>query len=453
MFHVALQTLLFGRALLVSEIPFEQTVLEQHIRAGYVKGLPGIVDGKCQRCHNDDEALFAHFPCYSCGEMCLYCRYCINMGRVSACTLLYVWTGPEVNFEGGALSWQGQLSPQQKEASDKIMEAVRESKPFLLWAVAGAGKTETVFCGIAFALQRGQRVALTCPRVDVILELAPRIREVFPETEIAVLHGTSSVEDKNPRAQLVLATTHQLFRFRKAFDVMIVDEVDAFPFSAERSLQLAVDHAVKKESTVIFLTATPKPAWQKEFFAGTRNGFLIPARFHRYPNPVPTMQWIGNWRKYFASGKVPHALRDFLVEQKNSGRPFLVFFPHIALMERALPSIQKVLPGTLSVHAEDSERKEKVMKLRQHEIPGLLTTTILERGVTIKAVDVAVIGAEDRTFDEAALVQIAGRVGRSPDFPTGKVVLFHQGKTREMTAAIQHIEKNNRLSKERGLLD
>ena len=121
-------------------------------------------------------------------------------------------------------------------------------------------------------------------------------------------------------------------------------------------------------------------------------------------------------------------------------------------MEKALPLFQEMNPLIESVHAEDPQRKEKVMKMRQGEIPILLTTTILERGVTIPNIDVAVLGAEEKIFTESALVQIAGRVGRSADYPTGDIVYFHYGRTREMIKALLHIDQMNKEARKRGLL-
>lgn len=68
-------------------------------------------------------------------------------------------------------------------------------------------------------------------------------------------------------------------------------------------------------------------------------------------------------------------------------------------------------------------------------MPGLLTTTILERGITISNVQVAVIGAESPVFTASALIQIAGRVGRNIQFPDGDVLYFHHGITTEMDEA------------------
>ena len=93
------------------------------------------------------------------------------------------------------------------------------------------------------------------------------------------------------------------------------------------------------------------------------------------------------------------------------------------------------------------------MKLRHGEIQGLLTTTILERGVTIPKVNVAVVGAEEEIFTESALVQIAGRVGRSKEHPHGDCVFFHYGKTNAMLEAIQQIKQMNKEASKRGLLD
>ncbi len=131
----------------------------------------------------------------------------------------------------------------------------------------------------------------------------------------------------------------------------------------------------------------------------------------------------------------------------------MIFFPHIPLMEKALPILRQLAPEIEAVHAEDPKRKEKVQKMRAKGISMLLTTTILERGVTFPNIDVAVIGAEDSIFTESALVQIAGRAGRSKDHPDGMVTFFHYGKTEEMLKAKRQILMMNREGFKMGLLD
>ena len=82
-------------------------------------------------------------------------------------------------------------------------------------------------------------------------------------------------------------------------------------------------------------------------------------------------------------------------------------------MEQAEPLFQQLDARIQAVHASHPDRKEHVQALRDKKVPGLLTTTILERGITIPNVQVAVVGAEQLIFNKGALIQIGGRVGRS----------------------------------------
>lgn len=137
-----------------------------------------------------------------------------------------------------------------------------------------------------------------------------------------------------------------------------------------------------------------------------------------------------------------------------SKKRFIVFVPNIAWMLRFEQVLQKTFPTAIfeAVHSADSHREEKVMRMRQQSLDFILTTTILERGVTFPNVDVLVIGAEDRVFTESALVQIAGRAGRSPNYPTGDVYYFHNGQTIAIKRAIKQINQMNKMAKKRGLI-
>lgn len=456
-FHPELQQLLTGKQLLLDDLPFPIEEIQTHYENGYITIRKGIEytakKPTCSRCGNKEASLFASFPCARCNDACLYCRKCIMMGRISECTPLIGWAGPppQIDLPEDILHWHGDLSAGQNTASQKVVEAIRENQEFLVWAVCGAGKTEVLFHGIESALRNQKRVCIATPRTDVVLELTPRLQEAFPEITIASLYGGS--EDRHLHAPLTIATTHQLMRFYQAFDTIIVDEVDAFPFTVDESLKFAAVQARKPISSMIYLTATPNEKWQKECQTGKRSFTTIPARFHRHALPVPTFTWCGNWQRYLAKGKLPPNLMKWIQSRLHINKKALLFFPHIPYMEKSLPILQKLHPEITAVHASDPKRKEKVQKMRSNEIPILLTTTILERGVTFSNIDVAVIGAEDDIFTESALVQIAGRAGRSADFPTGTVTFFHYGKTRAMQRAKQQIQTMNREALKKGLID
>ncbi|MED1468624.1 DEAD/DEAH box helicase [Bacillus salipaludis] len=454
-FNQELQLLLTGKQLLTDDIPSKE--FQAHYEQGYVTYRKGIdYLGKqpiCARCGNKDPQWFARFPCARCGEICLYCRHCIMMGRISECTPLIGWNGPqpEIKLPGKIMEWQGKLSAGQQAASDKVVEAIEQNNELLVWAVCGAGKTEVLFHGIETALASRKRVCIATPRTDVVLELTPRLQAAFPSIPVASLYGGSN--DRHLYAPLTIATTHQLLRFYHAFDTLILDEVDAFPYTVEESLQYAAVRARKPVSAMIYLTATPNQKWQKECRQGKRAYTTIPARFHRQPLPVPQFVWCGNWQKNLHKNKLPANVLQWIKNRIESNKQSLIFFPNIPLMENALPILRQFAPKIEVVHAEDPERKEKVQKMRAKEIPLLLTTTILERGVTFPNIDVAVVGAEDDIFSESALVQIAGRAGRSAAHPTGVVTFFHYGKTDEMLKAKQQIVFMNQEGVKKGLID
>ncbi|MGX6445262.1 DEAD/DEAH box helicase [Neobacillus sp. K501] len=451
------QKLLAGKQLLLDDIPSPLNVIQAHYESGYITYRKGIeYIGKspvCVRCGNKEHHWFAQFPCSRCGETCLYCRKCLMMGRVAACSPLIGWNGPspQTQLPAKILEWQGKLSEGQKSASDQVVDAIEQNQELLVWAVCGAGKTEVLFAGIESALMAGKRVCIATPRTDVVLELTPRLKAAFPKITVASLYGGSS--DRHLYAPLTIATTHQLLRFYHAFDTIILDEVDAFPYTVEESLQYAAIQARKPTSAMIHLTATPNDKWQRECRSGKRAFTTIPARFHRHPLPVPRFEWCGNWQKLLKKDKLPSNVLSWIKHRIQQNKQALIFFPHIRLMEKALPILHHYAPNIEAVNAEDPKRKEKVQKMRNQELSILLTTTILERGVTFPNIDVAVIGAEDDIFSESALVQIAGRAGRSKDFPDGNVTFFHYGKTESMLKARKQITAMNHEGVRKGLID
>ncbi|MBS2970680.1 DEAD/DEAH box helicase [Metabacillus sp. KIGAM252] len=439
----SLQHHLSGRHLLASEIPFPSEMLENE-DIQKEKGVTGT-KGKfqCTRCLNKQRHLFASFHCAKCGRHCTYCRSCIMMGRVSECETLYSWIGATpVTQSSSGLDWTGTLSQLQSHASNCIKHAMENQSELLVWAVCGAGKTEILFQGIEEALKQNKRICLATPRTDVVLELYPRFQQAFPKADAAALYGGS--EDRYKSSRLVLSTAHQLFRFKQTFDCIIIDEVDAFPFSADQTLQEAVQKARKPESSLIFLTATPSKEMQKRALSNKLPSVRIPGRYHGHPLPVPRFQWIGSYKGRLQRNKLPKPLLKWIQEHLDKEKPAFLFVPNIPALHHVTAILQNIHPLIEGVHSEDPDRKEKVQRFRDRISPLIVTTTILERGVTVPDSDAAVFGAEEDIFTESALVQIAGRVGRHQDYPTGDVVFFHYGKTNAMIQSRLHIKKMNR---------
>lgn len=451
-------SLLDGKLLRREEIPIDDQTVEQLLNEKLLQRKPALKKSLftilCNRCGNKSSHLFAEIPCARCKKNHFYCRKCIEMGRLMECDFLYYWNGPKAlwrNYENPC-SWDGKLTPHQNHAANRIKEAViKGEKAILSWSVCGAGKTEMIFPAITIALQKGLRICIATPRADVVRELKPRLQEAFQSVPIQTLYGGS--DEKEGNSQLIIATTHQLLRFKHAFDVMIIDEVDAFPFHADPSLPFAQKRAAKLTATTIYLTATPRKEFKKEIRKGCLSSVFVPVRYHGHPLPIPTLKICPSLQKDLEASKIPAPFSTWFQKRKKPERQLLIFVPTIKLVEKLKKPFTKFFleNGYIksveqldAVFADDKKREEKVLAFRKKKLKVIITTTILERGVTFPSVDVAILDAGHEVFDEAALVQIAGRAGRDALDPTGEVIFFHDGKTERMLEAVYSIRQMNK---------
>ncbi|MCT1403780.1 DEAD/DEAH box helicase family protein, partial [Paenibacillus sp. p3-SID867] len=323
---------------------------------------------------------------------------------------------------------------------------------FLIWAVTGAGKTEMIFPLLQSILDAGGRVLVAAPRRDVVLELAPRLSKAFPEETVVTLYGGSP--DRWKRGSITLATTHQLLRFKRAFDLVVIDEIDAFPYHNDPMLDYAAKGVCKIGGKYIYLSATPPTPLQREASAGRLPHAKVPARFHGHPLPVPQKLKILTVNRCLQEKKLSPLLVRSLSASLSRGAQVFLFVSRIKHIDPILKLLRKAIAnmpieGTSSI---DPERASKVMSFRNREIRLLVTTTILERGVTVPKSDVFILDADSELFDEAALIQMAGRAGRSKDDPAGRVVFAAPQWTRSQSTAVRQIKAMNRIARKGGYL-
>ena len=370
-----------------------------------------------------------------------YCRECLLMKRVRSDQDLYYF--PQEDFpEQDVLKWRGQLTPFQDMVSKGLLQAVDNKEETLVHAVTGAGKTEMIYQVVAKVINAGGAVCLASPRIDVCLELYKRLQNDF-SCEIALLHGESEPYFRTP---LVVATTHQLLKFYQAFDLLIVDEVDAFPYVDNPILYYAVKNSVKENGMRIFLTATSTDELDRKVRLGELKRLSLPRRFHGNPLIIPKPVWLSDFERYLDKGCLSPKLKSYIDKQRETTYPLLIFASEIEKGEKLKEVLQKEFPhekiGFVSSVTED--RLEQVQAFRDGELTILISTTILERGVTFPCVDVFVVEANHRLFTKSSLIQIGGRVGRSMDRPTGELVFFHDGLNVSIKKAIKEIRQMNK---------
>lgn len=424
----------------IADLFGHQWLLNQHkdTITDFTKKVKAIEGNNCSRCH---QRVTAQLPN---GEK--YCRSCIGLGRISEKEYLIRFKDHQQftysSNNRSCLTWHGKLTKQQARVSQELTISFKKKRNHLVHAVTGAGKTEMLFQVIDTALMKGARVAIATPRIDVVNELYPRLSSAFKEINIGKYHGKEYCEPKNQ--QFIICTTHQLLKFYHAFDLLIIDEVDSFPYINNPMLNEGAKEAVRPNGCCFYLTATPDKSLLLRAKKNEMGYSLLNRRFHGSLLPVPQNQHY--LQPFIKNGKINHKLLATISRLLRLEKPILVFIPRIAelpIYERALKKYYSKIKIN-SVYAGNKKRQEKVQAFRDKALNILLTTTILERGVTFPHVQVIVVAADDKIYTTPSLVQIAGRVGRSIDDTQGKVIFCYHKYTQTIRQANQQIRDMNR---------
>jgi competence protein ComFA len=349
-----------------------------------------------------------------------YCRRCVSFVGAKAERLPSVPTNVVLRLHYS-------LSDEQKKLSEEIKNNYINGIDTLVYAVCGAGKTELSYSVIAYAMSRGMRVGFALPRRDVVIELFWRIKEAFPANRIVAVYGEHSAQLEG---DLVILTTHQLYRYEAYFDLLVMDEIDAFPFKGSDVL-LAM-YKTSLRGHVVMMSATPSKEILKEFQSPAHAVVELRTRFHKRPIPVPAFRLMPTFVQPF------YVIRK-LREYHEKGKPCFVFVPSIYLSESLFRIIAPFVPGGDYVSSKRKNRGGIIEAFKKGNLRYLVTTSVLERGVTIKDLQVIVYHSEEAIYDSSALIQIAGRAGRKSEAPDGEVIFVAQKVTRAMEDSVSEI--------------
>ena len=100
--------------------------------------------------------------------------------------------------------------------------------------------------------------------------------------------------------------------------------------------------------------------------------------------------------------------------------------------------------GGLCLHSKVEDRQSKLEDFKKGKYRYIVTTAILERGVTFPDLQVIIFKADHKLYDSHALIQISGRVGRKKDHPDGEVIFLANENTDEIKRTITEIKRANK---------
>ncbi len=239
----------------------------------------------------------------------------------------------------------------------------------------------------------------------MVLEIGARLQKAFPGLDVVcVCEGYTSVTD----GDLIVCTTHQLYRYPGAFDLLILDELDAFPYRGNALLEHLAAKACR--GVKLMLSATPDEVSLAEIEAGRLKVARLFRRPHGQPLPEPRFYLRPVWLQIFGLLWQLHRMAP---------RQVLVFVPRIQDGNR----LSRLL-GCPCIHSQSPDKDDIMRRFSGKEYRVLVSTTLLERGITVPSVQVIVLRADHPVFTMASLVQIFGRAGRSFDDPKGECLCF-----------------------------
>lgn len=369
---------------------------------------------KCPTCGNMDKNYIGYINSVP------YCRKCIKFSIKE-----YSYEKKKTIQEEINVNLRYPLSSFQNKVSNDLVENIEKENHLLVYAVCGAGKTEIVVKVIFEFLKKGEKVGIVIPRRDLVIELGKRIQDIFNNSQVTLVYGG---HHSNLEGDIIILTSHQAFRYKHYFDLLIIDEIDAFPYANDEVLKNLVLRASKGK--IISLSATPS-----DNDLNNNVVYTLFKRYHNNPLPVPKIK--RNF-EFLLLKFIIKKVQKYILENKY----VFIYVPSIKEGHKLHKYLNKFFKN-IFVYSSMNNKEEIMKKVRNKEYQVIVTTTILERGVTYKNLQVIVYKANEYIFNKQTLIQIAGRVGRTIDCPKGEVYYLANKVTKDMKDAIKEIKKYN----------
>lgn len=339
-----------------------------------------------------------------------------------------------------------ELTPGQREAGERIREALAQTTPMnaLLLGDVGSGKTTVATRAILQVVDAGAQGAFIAPTAVLAEQHYNGLVSDLDGTGVVIdlLTGSMSAADqKAARARLkdgtthIIVGTHAVLSTKTKFSclgLVVVDEQHRFGVEQRNTLR----DRYEITPHMLVMTATPIP----QTIAMTVYGDLDTYELHGIPAgrkpiksvvvPLQKEVWVERIWEVFAD-QITHGHQIFLVghlinrsgdekptaeegggdyapEEGPERPPSSTVYELADLARQKLPHARVgVLHGKM-----DAEDKQRIMaQYAAGELDILVSTTVIEVGVNVPNATIMAIWDADR-FGAAQLHQLRGRVGR-----------------------------------------
>jgi ATP-dependent DNA helicase RecG len=304
-----------------------------------------------------------------------------------------------------------QITNDQEKAMDGIAASLRSNVPMsgLLSGDVGSGKTAAFLLPLVAAHMVGKRAVLLTPNLLLISQVAREARSFFPDIPVCTVTGSGI--DGDPNNSLLIGSTALIHAFKKgkikhAPDFLVVDE--QHKFSIEQRQALAGDH-----TNILEATATPIPRTAALITHGSADVFLL--------REIPVEK---NIITEIITPETALGARNKLIESISRGEQAAVVYPlvetddpeksRVAVLS-SMDNWKKYIPedriAVLHGKMKDEEKTSVLDAFRNGEKDLLLTSIVIEVGVTLPSLKTMLVTDADR-FGVVTLHQLRGRLAR-----------------------------------------
>ena len=185
------------------------------------------------------------------------------------------------------------LNPDQREAADLLVDAVRQTgfQTFLLDGVTGSGKTECYFEAVAEAMRAGRQTLVLLPEIALTQNFLRRFEQRFGTPPVLWHSSLKSTERRRAwraiasgQAQVVVGARSALFLPYARLGLIVVDEAHEVSFKQDDGVRynardVAVIRARFEDIPVVLASATPALESMQLAEAGVYRRIELPDRF------------------------------------------------------------------------------------------------------------------------------------------------------------------------------
>ena len=316
------------------------------------------------------------------------------------------------------------LTNAQMKVVNEIISDLSDSKKImnrLIQGDVGCGKTMVAALAMYIALKNGYQAAIMVPTTILanqhFVELKPYFEQLGYNVEILTSSTTKKkkdiiIKDLKEGKINILVGTHSIIEDNiefKNLSLVVTDEQHRFGVKQRMKLSNKSDAV-----DTLVMTATPIPRTLAIMLYGDLDISIIdelpPGR-----KPVKT---------FVVNDNFETRVNEFIKKNVNSGRQVYIVCPLVEESEESdLKSVEKIYENYKNnvfkdfnvecIHGKMKQsKKDEIMKdFKDNKINILVSTTVIEVGISVSNATIMVIENADR-FGLAALHQLRGRVGR-----------------------------------------